>query len=95
MTSYTDEPDEGSEQLLGEMLDSMRDMVRVYTSKLQDRIDDLEGEVESRGDRIALLKWGKDRDQTLLKDIKALVWKMPRAGTDAEIVAKIRGLLHG
>lgn len=95
MTSYTDEPEEGSEQLLGEMLDSMRDMVKVYASRLQDRVEELEEEVESQQDRVAQLKWEKDRDRTLLKDIKALVWKMPRAGMDAEIVAKIRGLLHG
>jgi HPt (histidine-containing phosphotransfer) domain-containing protein len=92
---YDDDPDEGSEQLLGEMLDSMRDMVRVYTSRLQDRVEELEEEVDSQQDRIGVLKWEKDRDRTLLKDIKALVWNMPRADTDTEIVAKIRGMLHG
>lgn len=86
---------DGDDQLLGEMLDSMRDMVRVYTSRLQDRIEELEAAVESRQDRIAQLKREKDRDQALLRDIRALVWNMPRAGTDAEIVAQVRGLLHG
>lgn len=85
---------EGDPAIL-EALSDIATIIERVTAVHLDRIDDLEGEVESRGDRIALLKWEKDRDRMLLKDVKALVWKMPRAGTDTEIVAKIRGLLHG
>jgi hypothetical protein len=89
------EPDEGGEQLLGEMLENMRGMVRVYTSRLQDRVEELEVEVESQLDRVAQLRWQGEKDRMLLKDLRVLVWKMPRPGMDADVVAKIRGLLHG
>lgn len=94
MTSCTDEPDESDPAIL-EALSDIAGIIEVVAAKHLDRIDGLEDEVESQRDRIGVLKWEKDRDRTLLKDIKALVWKMPRAGTDTEIVAKIRGMLHG